>query len=362
MACGRGTTGHMLQELEQLAHSSSSASRATLMMALADLYLHGNTARTEAEKGIFSEVILNLLECVEEHERAGLSQKLAPSDQAPPCLMFALANDKFPVAQPVLEISKVLDETHLYKLASKLGEGHLEVIACRDDLSCKVSDCLIQRGGKKVLRNVVGNRQINLSGWGMRCLAKQSLKDVVLREDLALRRDLTPAVCKALLPHVSGDTKKRLESVVAGTTTANDLDGIADRKQMRRELGIRLEAASISELWTMARQSELELDQLVIILADDNRLPHVADLLANTGVATASELRESIYNGDPTKFVAASIAAGLKQETFERLAIARCDHVKISEKLADVWIEDYRTIVAQSVGVDSRRRRRVGAL
>lgn len=353
----------MLQELQQLAHSSSSASRATLMLALADMFLKGNGERSTREKEIFGEVLISLLNQVDESGRADLSYKLAPSPEAPPRLMYVLAEDELPVAAPVLKTSKVFDEKQLFSLASKLDDTHLELIANREDLTAKVSDRLIQRGGKKVLRNVASNRCVNLSGWGMRCLAKRSLKDVVLREDLALRRDLTPVVCKALLPHVTGDTRKRLESVAAGTTSAIDLDGIASRKQMRKQLGVRLDTTSTADLWSMVGAGQVDLDQLVIILADDNRLPHVADLLANTGIAQAGELRETIYNGDPTKFVAACLAAELKPSTFKRLAIARCNHVKIPEKLAEVWISEYQEAASKPAsGPTRRRRRRVAAL
>ena len=96
---------------------------------------------------------------IEAKARAELSQTLAPIANAPVEVMRQLAqDDDIAVAGPVLAQSPRLDESDLVEIAKTKGQAHLLAIAGRDGIGEAVTDVLVRRGDREVVRNVADNQ------------------------------------------------------------------------------------------------------------------------------------------------------------------------------------------------------------
>ncbi|ADZ69387.1 DUF2336 domain-containing protein [Polymorphum gilvum] len=334
----------MLDSLIDLARQSSTDARGALMQSIADVFLKGVGKHSEAELRLFGDILLRLLQCTSVEHRAALSRRIAPCKDMPSAVALQLAGDVIAVARPVLEKSQALGEEQLLELARRLDESHLAVLARREDLTPPVSDTLVRRGRTTVWRTIAGNRKIQLSEGAMRNLARQAVKDAVLREDITTRRDLTPAICAWLIPHVNPRTRARLEAVASGRISGEELDAIAARKALRRRLGPSLDTSDATKLWQFVQAEETTLDELMLVLLEDNRLLHAADLLASATRTQKAHVRNAVFGGDSDKIVGFARNVGLKPETFAALVRARCKNLRIPESQADSLIEKYEAL------------------
>ena len=331
----------MSVQLLGLASDKSGKSRDTLLAALTDMYVEGVEGRTAAEAEIFGEVALLLYQHVSEESRAVLSKKLAPHVQTPMPLAIALATDVIRVATPMLEHYPGFQQSHLEEFAETLDDKHLQVLSRRKDLGQEASQRLADRGSKIVRRLLAGNRDIELSRLTLRALVKHAIQDIVLREDLAIRSDLTPSICQMLLPSVSGETAEHLKKMINGSITKDDLDQLARLRQVRRTIGVNLDSPDVAGLLRFCKQQGIAADDLSILLVQDKRLSHATDLLAFRSGVPPVTARNALFNGDRDEVVAMARKAGMSLDAFSMLAKARCDHLRIPMSQAADWISAY---------------------
>ncbi|SHM40277.1 DUF2336 domain-containing protein [Roseibium suaedae] len=331
----------MSVQLLGLASDKSAKSRDTLLVALTDMYVQGIERRTPSEAEIFGEVALLLYQEISEKSRAALSTKLAPFIQTPLPLAMAFATDAIRVATPVLEKYPGFQQEHLEDLAGKLDDSHLQVLSRRDDLGQKASQILAERGSKVVRRILAGNREIELSRLTLRALVKHAIQDIVLREDLALRADLTPSICQMLLPSVTGETAAHLKKMINGSITQEDLDQIGRLRQVRRKIGVNLDNPDVAGLLRFCKQNDISADDLSVLLVQDKRLSHATDLLAFRCGIPPVTARNALFNGDRDDVIGMARKAGMSLDAFSMLAKARCDHLRIPMSQAGDWIAAY---------------------
>ncbi len=105
--------------------------------------------------------------------------------------MVRLSNcDDVSVAGPVLENSPALSDVDLVRIAKTKGQGHLLAIAARQRVNDVVSDVLIQRGNKNVLRKVTGNNGAKISEDSFARLIAEAKGDKSLAELVKTRPDI----------------------------------------------------------------------------------------------------------------------------------------------------------------------------
>ena len=332
----------MLTNLLALAQETTPEARAALMQKTAEVFLQGVGTHTPAELALFGDILLKLLDHTDEPARATLSRTLSACPQTPSPLALRLATDVLAVAKPMLERSKALTSKDIIALARRLDDSHLQILAGRRDLPSPAADTLVRRGSNKVLRRVATNRTVRLSDWAMRNLAESALRDAVLREDLTTRGDLTPTICSFLMPHVNAATRSRLEAVASGQITPDELDAIARRRALRRALGIRLDTFEIGKLWQIIEANFATLDDLLILMLEDDRLGHAAELLALSIRENRQVLRDSVLSGATDKIIEAARKANLEDTTFEALARARCRFLRIPENQALALLRQFK--------------------
>ncbi|NBN79815.1 DUF2336 domain-containing protein [Microvirga tunisiensis] len=344
----------MLYSLLALAQETTPEARSALMQKTAEVFLRGVGTHTPGELALFSDILLQLVDQTDDRSRAALSRALAGCAETPSPLALRLAADVFAVARPILERSKALGAQDIIELARRLDDEHLAALAGRQDLPSRAADALVRRGSSRVHRKVACNRHVHLSDWALRSLAERALKDAVLKEDLSTRKDLTPAICTFLIPHVSPATRERLQAVAQGTISAEELDGIARRRALRRALGIRLDTFDVPKLWRIVETEFATLDDLLILLLEDDRLGIAAELMSHGSRDNRQKLREAVLSGDVEHVIAAARRANLSQLTFEHLARARCRYLRIPEAQAEAVIRRYRP--DGSSPLDDKRR------
>lgn len=311
------------------------------MLGLADVILRRLEQSTDAELQAFGEIAVYLSKIASETDRAKLARIIAPHDRMPLPLALCLADDTIAVAMPVLSDYPSFPPETLLDLAERLGDTHLQVLARRPDLCDRASDTLIRRGSKPVHRILAGNRDIKLSRYALRSLVKRAARDVVLREDLLLRSDLTPAICRQVLPHADDRTQKRLRTVMEESLTPAQLDRLAHLRQLRRSLGPALDQSDTKTLWAQVQKAGADLDDLVTLMLQDGRLAHVAQLLAEITFTSEQKAKDALFKGHQADAVELAHMANLRRETFELLARTRFEAMKMPQAQARGWIDAF---------------------
>lgn len=331
----------MTPSLLKLAQQNTPEARAELVLNITNAIFSNIDSRSDDELNLFAEIALLLYATLPVKDRLQLSCRLAAHGRTPVRLAMKLAEDELEVARPILTRGICFSQEHLLDLARRVSEKHLEFIARRNDLSLKVSDKLIERSTRTIRRILASNRDIRLSRLALQTLVRQSVTDVVLREDLVLRVDLPPSLCHQMLPHVDEETQKKLRGIISGALSKDKLNQIARLKQLRKEFGPALDTSDMSKLWQLAQDAGIELDDLVILLLQDNRLSHVTKLLAGLTRQPVGNFREAIYNGVADVAVEAALKLKLRPDTFALFAHTRCRHLRIPDTQADEWITAY---------------------
>lgn len=189
------------KQLLQFAQDTSPQGRTRLAKAVSNIF--EESALTEAEQKIASEILMNLIRQAEVDLRVALSERLAVLDTVPHELVVYLANDAISVARPVLMHSPLLTDIDLMYIISAKGEDYWQSIAHRDGVSPMVADKLIDMGDPSTIMNLIDNQRVNLQKSTMKKIARASLTSESLQAPL-LRR-----------PEVDGDIAVDLYMVVS---------------------------------------------------------------------------------------------------------------------------------------------------
>ncbi|MEP1934185.1 MAG: DUF2336 domain-containing protein [Roseibium sp.] len=297
--------------------------------------------RSDQELAIFAEVILKLYGNASDNDKARLAKNLASSPKTPKGLATKLAEDEVSVALPLLSDSPVFSQEELLRFIERLSDAHLQVIARRPDLSTEVSDALVQKGTKPVHRILAGNQEIQLSRETMLQFVQQAAEDMVMCDDLVMRSDLTPMACRELIPLVNDDVKKRLQKVIQGSLSQDQLDEIARLKELRRELGRALNNTDMKLLWSDADRARISVDDLTILLLQDGRFNHVIELLADRGRIAKSAFKDAVFSGKKDIVLKTAARSGIMLHTFSLFVKVRCEHMKIPLTQGADWIAAY---------------------
>ncbi|PVB61850.1 DUF2336 domain-containing protein [Labrenzia sp. 011] len=332
----------MASSIIKLAQIGTLESRKHLFAKVSELVVADLDQRTEQELALFSDVILKLYDTGSLTDRAALALKLASLTTIPHDLACRIAEDDITVAMPVLADCPVLTQEDLLDFAQRFSQPHLQAIARREDLSTDVSDALAARNDRTVNRLLAGNRHIRLSRETMLLFVKQAEEDPVLLEDLALRSDLSPAACRALLPLVSDEGKKRLHSLIEGSLTQEQLDQIARLKALRRQFGPALANPDMAQLWQEAERANMTVDELMILLLQDGRFDHAVELLGTRGRTSLKALKDAVYDDKQDLVIKTAAKSGLETATFALFSKARCDHLKRPAAQGSEWTLAYK--------------------
>jgi len=202
--------------------------RANMLRQLTDLFAFGADRFSENHLALFDDIFARFISSIEVSARAALAQQLADIANAPPSTIHALAfDDQIDVAGPVLARSMRLDIATLVESAGTKGQEHLRAIASRNSLDQAVTDVLVQRGNRDVVRSLAENPGARFSEFGFSLLVGRSLGDSHLALALGSRHDLSRQHFRQLLRVASPEVRRMLESADRQDASAVCEDGTA---------------------------------------------------------------------------------------------------------------------------------------
>jgi uncharacterized protein (DUF2336 family) len=180
------------------------------LRGITNLFVTTADSLIEQHIDVYDAVIQRLLTVVDTEIRAKCARLLAPVENAPHEAIKMLARDHITVAAPILAESNRLSDTDLAEIAKDAGQQHLLAISGRKTLAPEVTDVLVSRGDRMVLRSAARNPGATFSDDGFGTLVQRSERDPSLQQIVGLRSDLPAHHFKLLIEKAAKDVKALL--------------------------------------------------------------------------------------------------------------------------------------------------------
>jgi uncharacterized protein (DUF2336 family) len=234
----------LLPEFDDIKTKGTPGRRAAAIRQIGDLFVAG-ASRFEAQHvELFDGILTGLLFDTEPRVRAELAESLASLTNAPPMLVKQLAGDaEIRIAAPLLRLSPVIDEPTLAEIARIRGQHHLLAISERSTLPETVTDILLRRGERDVVRRVAGNAGAALSVVGYSGLLKRAGDDGMLAMALGQRPDLSEPDLRQLLAASADVVRRKIFQTADATRKTSiakamvEMSGQARPQTVRRDFG-----------------------------------------------------------------------------------------------------------------------------
>jgi uncharacterized protein (DUF2336 family) len=200
----------LLPELEDVVQHGSAEKRAETLRRITGLFLDGAQNFHAEHIALFDDVIGCLIEEIEAKALAELACRIAPVVNAPAGVVSSLAkNDDIAVAGPILKQARIADRDLMY-IAENKSQAHLLAMSMRQRINEALSDILVERGDREVVRSIANNRHAQLSDNAFSTLVKRAEEDSVLAEKVGMRTDIPPRLFRQLLMRASDVVQTRL--------------------------------------------------------------------------------------------------------------------------------------------------------
>jgi uncharacterized protein (DUF2336 family) len=232
----------LIPGFDEIVNGRDPQRRASAARKIAELFLIGAANFRPDHVNLFDDLLTSLVPHTKLEARAELAERLSPLANAPRGLVGLLAReDELSVAGPLLRRSPVLDEHVLIEIAELKGQGHLLAMAERPVLSGGLTDVIVRRGDRDVVRRAAGNSGAVFSPAGYSTLIDRASQDGVLTLTIGQRDDLSASQLKDLLAGSADIIRRRLFDVAkpgrqaAITQAMSDLSGTPARIESRRD-------------------------------------------------------------------------------------------------------------------------------
>src|SRR3982074_55202 len=216
--------------------------RAEAARRIVELYLQAAANLRPDHVDLFDRVLIGLVPHNETAARADLAERLSILANAPRVLVGQLAGeDEILIAGPLLRRSPVIDEGALIEIARFKGQGHLLAMSERPKLSRDLTDVIVRRGDREVVRRAAGNAGAEFSKTGYSTLIKRASQDGVLTLKVGQRDDLSSQQLKDLLEGSIDIIRRRLFEVVNPARQAeikramSEISGVPEIVESRRD-------------------------------------------------------------------------------------------------------------------------------
>jgi uncharacterized protein (DUF2336 family) len=245
-----GEKQSLIDELNDAVASGGDKERLRILERIADLFAAGSRGYSSDQIAIFDDVLQKLSADIEVKARARLAHRLACIDKAPPKLIRSLAfDDEIAVAEPVLVRSQQLSDADLAENAATKSHEHLFAIAQRLRLREPVTDVLVERGNRRVIRKVAANKGARFSLAGYGTLTVRARRDAKLTLALGRRSDLPRQYFLKLLETASASVRAKLEEgdPQAAAAIRDTIDDVATNLQQEVRKGSRRYAVALRD-------------------------------------------------------------------------------------------------------------------
>jgi uncharacterized protein (DUF2336 family) len=340
----------IIAELEDAVKSGSSQKRVDTLRQVTNLFLHDGERLSEDQVKVFDDVLCLLIARVESRARAELGTRLAPIDYAPFEVIQHLARDEeIAVAGTVLAKSSRLRTSDLVEIASTRSQDHLLAISGRVNLPEAVTDVIVDRGERKVIRKLANNVTARFSDAGYSNIVARADADDELTEILGLRIDLPLKFLRDLLRRATNAVRARL-ALIAPPELQEEIKRIlktiagaaGEDSPAARDFG---HAEALAKL--LKEHNELN-DAAVIKFAGARKYDEVAASLAVlNGVPT--EMMARLLEGPRSDLILIPCkAAGLSWLAVETILSSRPLQQAISDQTLKLAWKDYGKLSAET--------------
>ncbi|QOZ65044.1 DUF2336 domain-containing protein [Bradyrhizobium arachidis] len=205
----------LIPGLDDIVKRGDPRRRGEIARAISDLFFQDPERLRPELIDLFDNLLTDLVPHAELASRIDLAERFSRLNNAPPHLVNQLAHENdIMVAGPVLRRSPVLDDAALVEIARLKGQGHLLAMTERPVLSSVITDVLVERGDRDVVRRAAGNAGAVFSPGSYSELIKRAAQDGVLTLKIGQRSDLSGENLKELLDGTLDVIRRRLSTVV----------------------------------------------------------------------------------------------------------------------------------------------------
>ena len=232
----------LIPGLDEIIKHGDPGRRAEAARRITELYFEEAATLRSDHVDLFDGALINLVPATETASRVELAERLAVIANAPRGLVGQLAReDEILIAGPLLRRSPVIDEGALIDIARIKGQGHLLAMSERPALSPGVTDVIVRRGDRDVVRRAAGNAGALFSPTGYSVLITRASQDGVLTLKVGQRDDLSDQQLKDLLAGSIDIIRRRLFEVVKPARQAaikqamSEISGVPEPVESRRD-------------------------------------------------------------------------------------------------------------------------------
>jgi uncharacterized protein (DUF2336 family) len=209
------TATSLIPGLDAIVRHGAAERRSEAARRIAALFFEDAATLPSRHIDLFDGILIGLVPHSDVHARIELAERLSRLARAPRILVGQLAREnEIMVAGPLLRRSLVLDDSALLAIAHDKGQGHLLAMSERPRLPPDLTDVLVRRGDRDVVRRTASNDGAEFSISGYSVLIDRAGADGVLTLAVGRRDDLSDAHLKALLAGAREVVRRRLADVV----------------------------------------------------------------------------------------------------------------------------------------------------
>jgi uncharacterized protein (DUF2336 family) len=342
----------IIEELEEAVRSGSSAKRISTLRQVTDLFLHDAERLSEDQVKVFDDVLCHLVASVETRVKAEVSARLAAIENAPSGLIERLAwDDKIAVAGNVLAHSSRLTTGTLVEIAKAKGQDHLFAISGRSNLPAAVTDVIVDRGERNVIRNLASNTSARFSDNGYQGMVTHAEADDELTELLGVRIDLPIRFLRDLLQRATEAVRARLASIAPAelqeeikrvlktfATSPTRAESPPSRDFSRAEAVVR----------RMKGLNELN-DTAICRFAATKKFEEVAASLAILNNSAPTDMMARLLEGARADLVLIPCkSAGLSMAAVETILCNRPVKYRIDQAMLKIALKDYAKLSVET--------------
>ena len=314
----------LIPGLDEIVRGGDPKRRAEAARRISELFLQGAATFRADHVDLFDGVLTSLVPHTEFAERADLAERLSLLANAPHGLVGQLVHeDEIAIAGPLLRRSPVITEQVLIEIAAAKGQGHLLAMSERPALSPDLTDVIVRRGDRDVVRRAARNAGAQFSSSGYSTLIKRAGQDGVLTLAVGQRDDLSAEQLKDLLAGSIDVVRRRLFDVVkparqsAIKRAMSEISGLTERVESQRDF-----APAQRTVLALHQAGELNESALLGFAKSYKYEESVAALSAMTGVKIAT-LDRLIAGERYDPILIAGKAVGLEWATVRALILLR---------------------------------------
>ncbi|HWM47057.1 MAG TPA: DUF2336 domain-containing protein [Xanthobacteraceae bacterium] len=186
-----GQSNAVMAELEAALGPSASPRTFEIMRKITDLFVEGVESYTVNQIDFFDDVICRLIEHNGPQGAVEVSAKLAPCEKAPAKVVRKLSSDNnLAVSGPFLRGRFTLPDSDLVQFVRTKRKEYLALVASRPELSAAVTDVLIERGDRDIMRILLTNPGAKISDGGFAKLISEGRTSKEFTQLIEQRKDL----------------------------------------------------------------------------------------------------------------------------------------------------------------------------